>query len=235
MTPATHGQVSAGEAEPGGWVARGQAGLGCYQEGSRAPWPQAHCPHTCWSPAQGSWGCPVRGTSWWAMTPGPWACEYTHSLQRQPPPPPRQASIWGLAELSHLAPQMRLRGATPCPAEALPLSPEPPGLRMQGMVWKESAVGRGCQGNPGQPLPKAPPGQRQHTPQGPGEEVAAGVVTRPREGLSDGLCWASSSRGGWSRAPGLVSLAVHPAEALGGRALARFPSSPLPMAPQRPT
>ena len=87
-TPATHGQVSAGEAELGGWVARGQAGLGCCQEGSRAPWPQDHRPHTCWSPAQGSRGCPVRGASWWAVTPGPWACEYTDSLQRQPSPPP---------------------------------------------------------------------------------------------------------------------------------------------------
>ena len=55
-TAATHGQVSAGEAELGGWVARGQAGLGCCQEGSRAPWPQDHRPHTCWPPAQGSRG-----------------------------------------------------------------------------------------------------------------------------------------------------------------------------------
>lgn len=51
------------------------------------------------------------------------------------------------------------------------------------MVWKESAVGRGGQGNPGQPLPKVLPGQRQQTPQGPGEEVPVGAVTRLREGL----------------------------------------------------
>lgn len=51
------------------------------------------------------------------------------------------------------------------------------------MVWKQSAVGRGGQGNLGQPLPKVPPGQRQQTPQGPAEEVPAGAVTRPREGL----------------------------------------------------